>query len=514
MLEIPLGLRTALESGDCVLFIGAGIGRHLFDESGNPTPDGPSLAKELADYFEIETGGPYDLAKISRVVEIRKGRRELIAFLHKRLANLTPDKDFQWLSTLRWKAIYTTNYDNGIERAYELASDLPQNPVTLTVTSDLVSYNPHFEVPVYHLHGALFSAFEPNIVITEDDYARFKERRRMLFELLKNDFATSPVLYIGYSNRDPNWNMVLAEISSEFYPSKLPRSYRISPDTEPLDIEILREKNIETLSASYGEFREAASVMLSEQKIDSSILRRIEQQVPVELMPAFSKSPAALVRLLTSWTYVNLAPFHEDPNVYSFLRGNEANWALIEGKHYFQRDIEEEVYEDLLDYATSTTEIPRMRIVLGPAGYGVTTLLKILAVKLVKEKAGPVFMLKTGRDFSEGDIEFAVSLFPNTRPFFIINNASDHVSRITNIFHQLKEAHKNSLFLLGEKLNEWRQAHGRLNPKEYLLESLSDPEINRLIDCLDQHSELGVLEPLSRELQVAAIQQKHGKELL
>lgn len=28
-MELPLGVRRALESGDCVLFVGAGIGSHL-----------------------------------------------------------------------------------------------------------------------------------------------------------------------------------------------------------------------------------------------------------------------------------------------------------------------------------------------------------------------------------------------------------------------------------------------------------------------------------------------------
>ena len=55
MIELPLGLIRALESGDCVLFLGAGIGDHLFDRNGNPAPDANSLAKELADYFEIES---------------------------------------------------------------------------------------------------------------------------------------------------------------------------------------------------------------------------------------------------------------------------------------------------------------------------------------------------------------------------------------------------------------------------------------------------------------------------
>ena len=123
-------------------------------------------------------------------------------------------------------------------------------------------------------------------------------------------------------------------------------------------------------------------------------------------------------------------------------------------------------------------------------------------------------MLRPGRAFLEGDIEFALSIFPDSRVFFFINNASDHVSRLHSMVHQLKEAHKAVMFVLGERLNEWRQGHGRLNPKEYLLASLSDPEINRLIECLTKHSELGVLEPLSPELQFATIKKKHDKELL
>ncbi len=55
MIELPLGLRTAFESGERVLFVGAGMGEHLLDEKGNPAPDAASLANELAEYFMIET---------------------------------------------------------------------------------------------------------------------------------------------------------------------------------------------------------------------------------------------------------------------------------------------------------------------------------------------------------------------------------------------------------------------------------------------------------------------------
>ena len=87
MIELPLGLRHALESGECVLFVGAGIGEHLLNQDGT-APDACLLAKELAEEFSIKVDDEYDLAKIAEVVELRKGRAKLIAFLRKRLADL------------------------------------------------------------------------------------------------------------------------------------------------------------------------------------------------------------------------------------------------------------------------------------------------------------------------------------------------------------------------------------------------------------------------------------------
>jgi hypothetical protein len=138
--NIPLGLRHALESGDCVLFLGAGIGGHLSRE-GKQAPDAAGLANELAHNFGIGTTST-DLAKIAQLVEIRKGREDLIDFLRKRLADLEPDKQLQWLSSIRWRAIFTTNYDHGIERAYDLSATPPLKPIPIASTSELVKYDP------------------------------------------------------------------------------------------------------------------------------------------------------------------------------------------------------------------------------------------------------------------------------------------------------------------------------------------------------------------------------------
>lgn len=514
MPDIPLGLRQGLEAGDCVLFVGAGVGCHLWRD-GAQAPDGRALARELAEQFKIDTGSSQDLAKVSQIVELRKGRTELETFLKKRLSDLEPDAALRWLCTIRWRAIYTTNYDDGIERGYALTAKPPQTPVPMASTSELVTFDRRFQVPVFYLHGRLFGPDKPHIIITESDYAEFRKQRQMMFEILKTEFATSTFLYVGYSNQDPNWKMLLEELRSEFYPSPLPQSYRVAPTTDPLDEEILRAKNVDTIACTYEDFQKSAALALVGSKVPADALSRMQAAVPTELLSAFDRNPASVARLLNSWEYVNQAPFTSAPNVRDFFRGDKANWRLIAKKVAFERDLEDEVYDALLDYATNSAKRPLTTLILAPAGYGTTTFLRTLAARLVHDRAGAVFMHKEGAPLVQGDIEFAVSLFPAECPFFLIDNAADYEGAIYTALHHLRDIDKRAMFLLGERLNEWRYTRrGRPSGREFVIEPLSDPEITRLLICLESSNELNALAELSPELRFAAIKQSYQQELL
>ena len=510
---LPLGLRRSLESGECVLFIGAGIGTHTLGSDGQPSPDGTLLAKELANMFSISTTN-YDLSKIAQVIENRVGRPELETFLQKRLAKLEPDTDLRWLFSLRWKAIFTTNYDRVIERAYDLNSSPAQNPVSIGTSPEIVDFNPRFDIPVYHLHGCLFGTSKPHIVITENDYITFRDKRKMLFEILRREFATSTFLYIGYSNKDQNWKTVLEETKAEFFPSKMPLSYRVAIETDSLEKELLHSQGVETLELSIADFVSLAKPILAETKIDPERISRLKSKVPPDLIPDFEKNPAGMTRLLSCWTYVNQAAFDDKPNLASFLRGDRANWALIGKRLFFERDIEDQVFDVLLDIATGLGKKPRVVNVLGPAGYGMSTLLMSLAARLVKEHAGPVFWHIPNTPLREGDMEFAQSLF-STRSFFVIDNAADNIDAIRTTLQSFTDSEKIAGFLLGERLNEWRQAGWKIRGgDEFVLESLTDPEINRLLKFLEENQALDHLKDLDEDLRFAVIKEKHGKQLL
>jgi hypothetical protein len=502
-----------LESGDAVLFIGAGVGGHFKRPDGSTAPDGETLAKELCAHFNVTTPST-NLAKVAELIEIRKDRAQLEQSIKKLLADLEPDEVFRWLTTFHWRAVFTTNYDRAIERAYDLNPNPPQSPIPMSVTSELEYTDPRVQVPIFHLHGTLYGPNPSRIVITQTDYARFQDKRRMLWNRLKTEFATSTFIYVGYSGRDPNWQLVLDELTQEFYPNELPKSYRLDPFAEDIDVELLRKRQIETLTTDLPTFRDLVTAELGDFRPDPEAFKRYQKDIPRDLVPAFEKNPAATLRLLNSWKYINGVSFNEPPNTAQFLKGDRPSWSLVGAGIQFKRDIEEELWDDVLDFATTPEAKSRAMAILAPAGYGITTLLMSVGANIVKERIGTVFMLRDGADVLEGDIQFAATLFPEEACFFLVDQAREQAIPLQTALAQQRQTNRNCLFVLGERKNEWRMARSRMKTVEYEVQPLSDSEIDRLLDYLSRENALGRLGELDREFQFAIVKQKHEKQLL
>jgi tetratricopeptide (TPR) repeat protein len=512
--HLPLGLTSALETANCVLFLGAGIGYHLTDPQGNHAPTADQLANELAQEFGIDTGGSTDLALIAQIVEQRHGRPKLNGFLVQRLSELEPDGELRWLLSLTWKAIYTTNYDSGVERCYALNPDPTQRPVVISSNSEVSPWDPRFDVPIFHLHGSIATDVgNASILITQDDYSRFQTRRRMLFEQFRLEYANTTILYVGYSNRDPNWRMVTADLRAEYSPSTPPRSYRLSPGITPLEAEALAALNIEILEGRIPDFRVAYELTFGDLRVEPHRLDSLKSGVPQGLHQIFDEAPAAVSRLLNSWEYVSQAAFEGVANTRDFYRGDRANWALLGQGINFKRDLEEILHDQLYDFSTDIGQKHRQDIVLGPAGYGMTTLLKATAAWFARERMGSILVLRDGMFPQLGDMEFAVTSLPSP-VIFVVDNAADHLRNLEEAVPRLKQLANPSFLLMGERMNEWRQAHPTLRPNEYELEPLSDDEIYRLLTSLASTNNLGRLSDLSEQLQFAAIKNRNRQELL
>jgi len=503
-------LLQSIRSGNCVLFIGAGTGDNLKNQDGDTCPDGPTLAERMSKEFNLDN--PIgDLPEVSEIVEIRNKRGHLLDYLRRQLLGYEPDEYYLWLPTIRWKAIYTTNFDDGLLTAYSISSTATQNIVPIYVTADFKDYSFYTDVPVYFIHGCLRQQGLP-IVVTQTDYSRFRENRIMMFNQLKIHHAQCSFLYIGYSHKDPNWNMLYSEMLSEFPIEKLPRSFRIDPKPDPNQAEILANKGIETivcdlktLVETYKEYEQTQGKV--------SQMWTIPDNFPAALNKAFENAPAMCKRLLSNWEYVGNADIHTSPNTAEFYKGTKPNWSLIDSSDYFERDIEESIYDSILDFATDPKGRCCTEILLGSAGYGITTILMSIALKSVKTKLLHVLYLKDGAIVTEGDIEFALNNL-NGKIIFIVDQASKLHERLSDIIQKCRNDYKNCFFLLGSRLNEWRQERPRLKCKEYLVLSLSETEIDRLIELLKKNNSLGSLENLDDDFRRKVLINKHQKELL
>ena len=514
MIDLPLGLEGALQTGNVVLFLGSGTGHYMVNDMGETMPDGRELARLLAENLKLDISDNSSLSKVAQLAEIRVGRGKMIRAIRELFDGYEPNEDVRWLLSLTWKAIFTTNYDDYIEQCYRMSATGLQNPVVMTTNSEVRGWLPTHEVPLVHLHGALeSSSVSDNLLLTQKDYAMHRTQREMLFNLFRTQYPDTPILYVGYSNEDPNWVEVTTELRAQFSPGVPPQSYRLAPSTSDIDRELLEHDGIETIDGTVSDFRAAVLARLGELRVQPGSLDRIKAHIPSQLSDLFETHPAPLERLLVSWEYVNQADFSENPNTQEFHHGNLPNWGVVGAGINFERDLETQILDDLLDYYTSSPTSVRVATVLGSAGYGVSTLLRAVAAWYVRSQASSVLLLRAGSDITDGDIEFAARYLPGP-VVFIVDNAADHLFDIGNAKEKLQTLGLPAYFMLGARLNEWRGSHARVGGVEFQIEPLSDSEIECLLGSLERVSGLGKLAELTPELRFSAVKVRNQQELL
>lgn len=170
----------------------------------------------------------------------------------------------------------------------------------------------------------------------------------------------------------------------------------------------------------------------------------------------FQTNPAPVFRLFSSWQYVNQVINIGASDVYSFVRGNKPSWGIVFNNNYFSRSIEEEIFEQLLDYVTEPKKRVRVCTITGSA------------------------------DYSE---------------------------EIRTLITHARENKLDVILVLGDRQNELLQSRIR-GGDLFVIQPLSDIEIESLIDFLSDNKELHKLEYLERSHQISAIKINYNREVL
>jgi hypothetical protein len=194
---------ASLFEGQGSFFVGAGIS----------VPSGPSgwlkLLQPFAKKIGLEITENDNLPYIAQYIvnEMGGNRGPLILSMKNHFTKRYQLNDYhRALSKTNIRTIWTTNYDNLLERTFG------QFIVDVKSSDDSISRSvSNHQIEIIKIHGCLDTSDFADIVIAQEDYDNFFERRKATTERLRTDLLNKSFLFIGYTYQDPNIRNIVVE---------------------------------------------------------------------------------------------------------------------------------------------------------------------------------------------------------------------------------------------------------------------------------------------------------------
>jgi len=253
--NVPFELVHRYREGRLIPFVGAGASMAVTWDGGKKR--GPSW-RELVDEAARKLDFEPDLLRARgtdlQILEYFKSKRHDFAELQNWLfAEMRPPDECLRDSSIhkalaglaRCRVIYTTNYDDFIERAFKLHGR-PARKIAIEAHMGDYSFNDSNACEIVKFHGD-FS--HPNVmVLSESHYERRLKLDTAMDYRLRADLLGRVVLFIGYSFRDWNVSYLFRMVNDQFHglPESLAkrRAYITVPDPSDFELRLFDERNI------------------------------------------------------------------------------------------------------------------------------------------------------------------------------------------------------------------------------------------------------------------------------
>lgn len=228
-----------------ILFVGAGLSRPL------GLPSWEELIKHMAEDLgfdpEVLVGPGADYLQIAEFYKLRKGSiGELRSWMDKNWnvpeEQLRASKVHKQIVDLDFPIIYTTNYDNNLERAFELHKRKVSKVASVIDIAGAKAGCPH----VIKFHGDFSD--DNSLVITETDYFERLEFESPLDLRLRSDVLGRTILFVGYSLKDLNLRLLLYKLKRTWdgtaYAKRRPRSFIFLVRPDAVQEEVLESRGV------------------------------------------------------------------------------------------------------------------------------------------------------------------------------------------------------------------------------------------------------------------------------
>ena len=504
-----------ISAGQCILFVGAGLTQTCEDDHGTKGPSASDLARRLAERFLGQNEVQENLSLAADYSLAFHNKYDIDSFIQRQLSGLKPSPAALTIPQIPWKAIYTTNYDVIIEKAYELVTDPTRmvRPVYSNLTP-VSSLGDGF-IPLYKLHGCISRIDSPEspLAITHEEMAKARGMRRRLFRRFSDDLSEYAVVYVGYSRMDTFFLDIIGEIIDECGGvDGLRRSFAITPGAKEYEkLAWERNRKISLINTDAEEFLPWL--------LDSvSVHAESEQTKNVSLESALPEPPELAPDEIRAIRDHYVFPLEEMQvglaDAEGFYKGNEAQWADIAAGHDSRRELAEEFILTLVGDVEATRL--RTAVLFGEAGSGKSTLLKRISVDLLNDWGLPVVSVRNQRSLDYAVLRPLVRRL-GTRLYVAVDNIADRVRELETFMSAARSDRADITILGCARLNEWsykNQNHGITFDISFDLPYLTTPEIDALLEKLEIAGQLGILAQQTHSERRQAFIQRADRQLL
>jgi len=439
-------------------------------------PNGTQLAHHL--WREVNKSEPLsdDLIETASLLSRKYNRRDVIDAVVGKLSGLSPTGGIAGLPMLGWKSLFSTNFDQLIEKSFK-AKGIPL--ATYRSNFDFSTRESNTGVKYYKIHGCITQdrslGDKPSMIITDDDYDNFSDYRDVLFNALNGAMLVGDVLIVGQSLKDKHLSDLAKKILKAKSNGAPGRLYMLVYDRDDIRATLLEDLGIRVAFGGIDEFVHSYGNSLTAIKDEPGTV-----ESPLPLSVVSSVVDQSIVKGF-------------QPQIDRMFNGSPASYADIESGATFERVGASGYVERLV-----RSETPVLAIT-GAAGVGKTTLARQIASRL----AGSFdFVWEHKSDFAFNHkpwISIAQRLKSDgRRAVLLIDECTPYLRSLNQLIETLNESESFSLVVIATANSaQWtpRMKSSVFFSRKAVVElsSLDDQELRSLINLVEHNPKIAEL---------------------
>jgi hypothetical protein len=487
-------LESYIGQARTILFLGAGFSLDARTRADELLPTVGTITQRIweltfpsEDYDDSSLQDVYDAA----LLQARSPTVELLREAFRVAPGSLPDHYRVWLS-LPWHRVYTLNIDD-LADAADQAFDLPRPIQSVSALTSAIQPTTD-GLQVVHLNGRLDDL--PNVTFGGRQYAERLAQVDVWYANIARELVGHSVVYVGTTlNEPPLWQYVEARGSRSQGPELRPGSFLVTRSLSRARQVALGQYNIAWLPGTAETFAtETLSRLDGASTRGHELLRRVhssEEQTLVDLARVVDDST-------------------DDER--EFLLGREPKWSDVGTSGFaavrrFDTDIAERF----------ASEHPKLMVLTGTAGSGKSSSLKRLALRL-RDEGRTVAVLNEDADLRGHIIRRAVEA--SDVDLILIEDLERLGPGAIRVLDDVADSKPNMVVLTStrspryDRLGMAAYVADRDDAVDAVVPTLTDDDIDALLDALDRANRLGVLKGKPRAEQRRVFANKCDRQLL